>query len=360
MRKKYIDNIRWITVVLVVIYHVIYMFNGVGVLGGVGALSKTQYQDLFLYAVYPWFMLLLFVISGMCARFYLENHTHREFLKSRTVKLLLPSTIGLFVFWWISGYFNMKIGGAFESLPPMPKLILYLIMCVSGVGPLWFIQMLWAFSVLLVMIRKTDKDRLWNICGRVNTAVPGLIALIIWGAANIGNVPYITVYRFGIYGIGYFIGYFVLSHGEVTERAEKFHLPLGAAAVVLGTAFVIAYWGTPYAEHTVLDTPLCSFYAWFAVLAILAFMKRYGNIENAFTRFMNKKAWGLYLFHYVPLSACAFYLYGVNIPPFFKYVSVATAAFAGGILLYEIMRRIPVLRQVVCGIECKKQANNRR
>lgn len=33
MRKVYIDNIRWITVALVVIYHVIYhviyMFNGV-------------------------------------------------------------------------------------------------------------------------------------------------------------------------------------------------------------------------------------------------------------------------------------------------------------------------------------------
>ncbi len=47
MRKKYIDNMRWITVVLVVIYHVIYMFNGVGVLGGAGALSKTQYRICF-------------------------------------------------------------------------------------------------------------------------------------------------------------------------------------------------------------------------------------------------------------------------------------------------------------------------
>lgn len=28
-RKPYLDNIRWATVVLVVIYHVIYMFNGV-------------------------------------------------------------------------------------------------------------------------------------------------------------------------------------------------------------------------------------------------------------------------------------------------------------------------------------------
>ena len=146
----------------------------------------------------------------------------------------------------------------------------------------------------------------------------------------------------------------------MTERAEKFRLPLGAAAIILGTAFVIVYWGAPYAEHTVLDTPLCNFYAWFAVLGILAFMKRHGNIENAFTRFMNKKAWGLYLFHYMPLSVCAFYLYGVNIPPFFKYVLTAIAAFSGGILLYEIMSRIPVLRRVVCGIDTKKRADNRR
>ena len=27
MRKHYIDNIRWMTVVFVVIYHVIYMYN---------------------------------------------------------------------------------------------------------------------------------------------------------------------------------------------------------------------------------------------------------------------------------------------------------------------------------------------
>ncbi len=30
MRKYYLDNIRWVTVVLVVIYHVIYMYNGEG------------------------------------------------------------------------------------------------------------------------------------------------------------------------------------------------------------------------------------------------------------------------------------------------------------------------------------------
>ena len=110
MRKYYLDNIRWMTVVLVVIYHVIYMFNGVQLFGVIGPFSKVQYQDAFLYLVYPWFMTLLFVVSGMSARYYLENHSVKEFIKTRTRKLLVPSTIGLFVFQWILGYFNMKIG----------------------------------------------------------------------------------------------------------------------------------------------------------------------------------------------------------------------------------------------------------
>ena len=45
MRKHYIDNIRWMTVVFVVIYHVIYMYNGV-IQGGVaGPFHVVQYQD---------------------------------------------------------------------------------------------------------------------------------------------------------------------------------------------------------------------------------------------------------------------------------------------------------------------------
>ena len=52
-RKPYLDNIRWATVVLVVIYHVIYMFNGVQPFGVIGPFREHQFQDGFLYLVYP-------------------------------------------------------------------------------------------------------------------------------------------------------------------------------------------------------------------------------------------------------------------------------------------------------------------
>ena len=157
-RRIYLDNIRWITVVIVVIYHIIYMFNGVQPFGVIGPFKKHQLQDAFQYVVYPWFMALLFVVSGMSARYYLEKHDTKTFVREKTRKLLVPSTIGLLVFQWILGYYNMKISGALDQLSAMPKPVLYGLFALSGTGVLWYIQMLWLFSMLLLLVHRIDRS----------------------------------------------------------------------------------------------------------------------------------------------------------------------------------------------------------
>ena len=66
-------------------------------------------------------------------------------------------------------------------------------------------------------------------------ALPVLFLLVIpvWGAAQILNTPVICVYRFGIYGICFLLGYYVFSHEKVTDRLARVSVPLAAAAVVL-------------------------------------------------------------------------------------------------------------------------------
>lgn len=71
-RLNYLDNIRWITVVIVVIYHIIYMFNCSGVISNMDAQGIPQ-MDAFLVFVYPWFMCLLFLVSGISARYSLQK-----------------------------------------------------------------------------------------------------------------------------------------------------------------------------------------------------------------------------------------------------------------------------------------------
>ena len=107
MRKNWLDNLRWFTVLLVMLYHVVYFYNNKGVFGGVGGFdpdSMKQPQDIVLYVLYPWFMMLLFLLAGISARYMLEKRSAKEFRKSRTLKLLVSSTIGLLAFQWITGH----------------------------------------------------------------------------------------------------------------------------------------------------------------------------------------------------------------------------------------------------------------
>ena len=109
-------------------------------------------------------------------------------------------------------------------------------MVLSGVGILWYIQVLWVLSVLLVLLRKIEKDRLYAFGEKAALPVLFLLVISVWGAAQILNTPVICVYRFGIYGICFLLGYYVFSHEKVTDRLARVSVPLAAAAVVLAVA----------------------------------------------------------------------------------------------------------------------------
>ena len=124
MRKYWVDNLRWVTVLLVLLYHVVYFYNNKGVFGGIGGFGPSpdcpQYQDVLMYVLYPWFMPLLFLLAGMSARYALERHSGKDWFRSRTRKLLVPSTIGLLVFQWMTGYFNTQVAGV-DALTAVPQ-----------------------------------------------------------------------------------------------------------------------------------------------------------------------------------------------------------------------------------------------
>ena len=274
MRKNYLDNIRWMTVVVVVLYHVVYMYNGEGIPGVLGKITSldVQYQDLFQYIVYPWIMMLLFMVSGISSRLYLEKHSNREFIRSRTRKLLVPSTIGLVAFQFLQGYVNISLStprGVFLGHPEIPLAVKIVVLLLSGIGVLWYIQLLWLFSLLLVLVRSIEKDRLWKAGGKAG--LPVLIGLLLptFAAAQILNTPIVVVYRFGLYFFVFLLGYFVLSHDEPVACLKK-HFPIFlGAALALGTAFCIRYFGKNYADNPIYRSPLFISYGYAASLAIM-------------------------------------------------------------------------------------------
>ncbi len=352
MREYYLDNIRWITVVLVVVYHVLYMYNAEGIPGVLGRTTdlEVQYYDAYQYLVYPWFMFLLFIVSGISARLYLERHTDREFIKSRTTKLLVPSTVGVLAFQSIQGCLNLRLSNAYATMQGVPAPFLVLITLASGIGVLWYIQVLWLFSLLLLPLRRLEKDRLWAVGARTGPAALLLMTAAVWGAAQIGNTPVICVYRFGYYALAFLLGYFVFSHDEVIGLLKRWSAPLLAAAAVLGVAFCVKFFGENYADAPVNRTPLFTSYSYFASLAFLGSAAKYLDGTNKFASWMSRHSWGLYVFHYLGISAVAVFVGARHVlPAALVYALSLVAAFALAFVLYEIISRIPFLRWAVLG-----------
>ena len=357
MRKYYIDNTRSVTILLVMLYHVIYMFNSITTDGVIGPIMKADFLNVIQYLLYPWFMVILFIISGMCSKYYLEKHTTKEYLRARTRKLLVPSTIGLLVFGWVQGYFNMAISHAFDQMPAeIPGVIKYLIMCVSGTGVLWTIQVMWLLSIVLLLLRKIEKGRLETLGGKVGILGLILLGVLVWLSAQILNTPIIAVYRFGIYGFTFLLGYYVFSHEEVTDCLKKYAIYLLVVALGLGILYTVFCYGTNYAVVPGVSHPLAIAYGWMMCLAVIGCMKRWVDKSGSISQFLAAKSFGLYVFHYLALSVCAYLLTEyTKLPGAVIYLCTALSAFFGAWLLYEIISRIPVLRWCILGIKKEKE-----
>ena len=361
-RKFFVDNIRWVTVILVLLYHVLLMYNGVGIKVGGGRITdlKVQYYDSYMYFVYPWFMPILFIVAGMSSRYYLEKHSAKEFIKSRTIKLLVPATIGLFVFQFIQGYVSMALGNAFDNMTNVPMLVKYFIMALSGIGVLWFIQLLWIYSLILVLIRKIEKGRLLKVGEKTPICLIILFCIPVWASGLIMNTPVITVYRISFYLLFYILGYYIFSNEKVIEKLKRLAIPFILAGAVICIAFTVYYFVIKdmanFADAPVNRTFFYAAAAYFGSLAMLAGFAKYFDFSTGFTLWMSKRSFGLYMFHYLGISTVALIFGKTGILPAVPvYLLSLVAGFVFGYDLYEIISRIPFFRWAVLGISRKKK-----
>lgn len=363
MRKHWIDNMRWVTVLLVLLYHVIYFYNNKGVFGGIGGFGPypevRQYQDVVMYVLYPWFMPLLFILAGISARYALDKYSGKEWFKARTRKLLVPATIGLFVFQWMTGYFNTAVAEHAGTFGDMPGIAKYCLWAISGTGPLWFIQDLWLFSLLLLLVRKLDnKDKFWNSCGKLNIVWIIMLGVIYWAAEQLlirnprpeSADGLYNLYKPAFYFIVFLMGYFVFSHKEVQEKIGASWKPLLFSAAVVGSALIITTFGQNNTSPEYLTSPLNCIYGWLACLAMMAWFQAKFNSTSRFSSYMTRSSFGLYIVHYLVVASIGYMLkMYTQLPPVAMYLILTVAVFALSPLIYEVIRRIPFIRWCVLG-----------
>ncbi len=355
-RKHFLDNIRWITMVIVIFYHIIYLFNCSGVISNIGVQGIPIF-DTFLIFVYPWFMCLLFIVSGISSRYSLQKRSVKEFLKDRVKKLLIPSTIGIFVYCWIVGLVTNQYVNMFgDTTIATPGFIKYIVYCLTGIGPLWFAHVLFISCILLGLIKKFDKnDKIWNICGKVNLPILLILVLLVWGSSFILNVPVISVYRFGIYILMFLLGYFVFSHNEILEKTKSISLTLGIISLVIGIMYVIYYYGTNFTLDSCLQSLFTNIYLWITILAILGLGQKFLNFNNNFTTYMTKNNFNFYILHYPVVVGLGYLVVTyLHLPFMLNYLVILISTLVLLPLVIEVIKRIPVIRSLVLGVYKKK------
>lgn len=360
MRKHWIDNLRWVTVLLVLLYHVVYFYNNKGVFGGIGGFGDgPQYQDVIMYILYPWFMPLLFILAGISARYALEKRTEKEWFKVRTRKLLVPSTIGLLVFGFVSGWINSTISPSGDALAELPLAVRYIIWAISGTGPLWFIQDLWLLSLLILIVRRMDaRCRFYELCGKIGIVPLILLGIFFWlGHKTLVMEPnpagidgLLNLYKPIFYAIPALMGYFIFAHDKVQDMLGRIWRPLMLCASAAGILLTVTTFGQNNSLPQYLTTPMNNIYAWLMCLAMMGWFKARFDRTGKFADYMTRSSYGIYIVHYLIIASVGSLLkMKTGMPPVCMYIILTISVFALSPLLYEIIRRIPFIRWCVLG-----------
>ena len=351
-RKNYLDNIRWITVVLVIIYHIIYIFNCSGVITNMNV-HGIPIMDTFCIFVYPWFMCLLFVISGIATKYSLNKRTNKEFIKDRAKRILLPSIIGIFAYGWICGWVTNQYTDMFMGNgDKIPSFIKYFIYCLTGIGPLWYCHVLFIASILIVLIRKIDKnDKLSELGSKIKIWMLIPLAFVVWGSSLILNTPMITIYRFGIYLLMFLLGYYVFSNEIVQEKLQKYSVVLIILAAIIGVLYVVKIYGQNYTSDEILQNWFTNIYLWFSIIVILTFGKKYLNFSNKITEYMTKNNFSFYVLHYQIILLLGYVVVNYfKLPFLMNYIIILLGTIIILPITSEILKRIPVINKLLLGV----------
>lgn len=343
MRKLYLDNIRWGIILLVVIFHVVAIFNSSGTAMNFMA-PGISIIDSFAYLVNPWFMPCLFLVAGISARYSLSKRTSKQFAKERVKRLFIPFIVGLLTIAAPVCWITFTENNVFQTLAGIPAPILYIIMALSGMGPLWFLLELFVISMLFLLIRRFDNhDRLWTLGRKARISMLILFGIPAWACAQVLNI--FNTFRNLLFLFLFLLGYFVFSHDEVQEEVKKYHMPLLIVAVILYFIQLYFYWGQNFSQ--IVNDWLVFLYAWIMILAVLGCSAKWFNFENGFTRYMNKRSFAIFVFHYLPMNFIAYYVVKYwSLPIILNYIIVLVGSSIATILLYEIIVRIPVVRKI--------------
>ncbi len=331
-RRHYIDNLRWIILLLLIPYHTAMAWNFWEEPNYIFFEGNKAISSIIVF-LSPYFMPILFVLAGIGTRFALQRRTPKEYLLERARKLLIPLLFGTVVLMpvlcYIGDIFNCSYDkGFFSHYAVFFTKYTDLIGADGGFsfGQFWFLLYLFIISVLclggLILLKKRSceeqKSVPFPLVIALGLPLPLLSDLLSIGGKSLAEFAYL-----------FLIGYFVFTNEKTIDKAEKYRwlmFGIGLAASLLNVYLFI--WSDRKFE--MLNNIADYVSEWFMIIALLGMAKRYLNFSNKISGYMKSRSFLVYIYHFIWVVLSEYLLY--------KLIGNQTwAIFAGTLIISSIL-----------------------
>ena len=343
MRKYYIDNIRWMIILLLVPYHAAMAWNVWGEPNYINFESNKIISSIVVFFS-PYVMPLMFFLAGISTKYALQKRTVGQYVLERTKKLLLPFIFGTVLIMppvtYIADKFNYGYqGNLFRHYAVFFTHVTDLTGADGGfsVGQFWFVLYLFLISLIAAGIILLQR----KIMRLKDFDVP-MALIFLWGLP----LPFFS----GVLSIGgkslaeytyvFLAGCYIFSNDDVINKVEKWKwmfLCIGITATIFNVYLFI--WSDT--QQILLNTIAKYVSKWFMISSLLGIGKGYLNLNGKISKYMSKRSYTFYIFHFIWVVLFQYLLFQVcsgNI--ILLYVLPVLFAYGETLLCCEICSKV--------------------
>ncbi|MCR5060362.1 MAG: acyltransferase [Saccharofermentans sp.] len=348
MRKHFIDNLRWIVILLLIPYHASQAFNTWGELNYI-CFSPDKAISSFIVFFSPFYMPLMFLLAGISTRYALKKRTYGQFILERTKRLMIPFIFGTLAFCPILAYIGDKTncgydGGFFEHYEVFFTRWTDLSGFDGGfgVGQFWFLYFLFVISVvsvgIIALVRKISGN------GQKDRNIPfGVLCLFVIPLPFLYDLLVVGGKSFAEYLYVFLIGYYVLSNDKVIEKTGKYcviTLLIGIAACAANVYMFI--WSGK--DFGVVNVVAKAFAEWFMILGSIGAGKKLLDHTGKVSGYLSQRSFIFFSIHFLWIVMFQYWfsrIDGAGI--LLTYPVSIVLAYAATFVCSEVCYRIPFL-----------------
>jgi hypothetical protein len=313
-----------------------------------------------------WGLQFIFLISGASILFALRPGRALQFLRDRTLRLLVPLALGMLVLAPPQIYLERLTHGDFQGsfFQYLPR---YFASNFAWTGVhLWYLEYLFLFTLVLMplflWLEGPSGQRVMEWISRYSRR-PGAIflwvlplALVLSLADPFGLMrpaPPEAVARLIIFPFFVVCGFVIFREAGIQaaiirQRRAALILTLAATATMPVVATGLKEWGWRLdLPRLALIMTLAGLLAWACILTLLGFGMRYLNGNHPLLAYANEAVLPVYILHQPVILLIGYFVIPLALPIAVKYLIIAPLAFGLTLGLYEYgIRRWSVVRRV--------------